>query len=189
MTTVRHDDLFHCLARLGAERFQLLHHIHALDDRAEDDVSVVQPRRLHGRDEELRAVRVGPRIRHRHYAWSRVLQGEVLVGELHPVDRLAASAVVVGEVTALAHEVGDDAVESGALVPKALLACAQRAEVLACLRRNVASQLEQKRVFTNTCREVYQYSLKSTYFLENKFRNRNALGKTALTRSLSTFPA
>jgi hypothetical protein len=37
-----------------------------------------------------------------------VLQGEVLVGELGAVDGLAASAVVVGEVTALAHEVLDD---------------------------------------------------------------------------------
>ena len=38
-------------------------------------------------------------------------EGEVLVVELVAVDGLAASAVVVGEVTALAHELGDDAVE------------------------------------------------------------------------------
>ncbi len=37
-----------------------------------------------------------------------MLQGEVLVGELGAIDGLAASAVVVGEVAALAHEVLDD---------------------------------------------------------------------------------
>jgi hypothetical protein len=39
---------------------------------------------------------------------------------------------VVGELASLAHEVGDDAVEGGALEAEALLAGAERAEVL-CL--------------------------------------------------------
>ena len=38
---------------------------------------------------------------------SSVLKNEVLVGKLVAVDGLAARAVVVGEVTALAHEVRD----------------------------------------------------------------------------------
>ena len=59
-----------------------------------------------------------------------MLELEVLVGELGAVDGLAAGAVVVGEVAALAHEVGDDAVEGGALEAEALLAGAERAEVL-----------------------------------------------------------
>lgn len=40
-----------------------------------------------------------------------VLQGEVLVLELVSVDGLSAGAIVVGEVTTLAHEVGNDTVE------------------------------------------------------------------------------
>jgi len=40
---------------------------------------------------------------------------------------------VVGEVTTLAHEVGNDAVEARALETKSLFASAKRAEVLACL--------------------------------------------------------
>lgn len=60
---------------------------------------------------------------------------EVLVGELLAVDGLAARAVVVGEVTALAHELRDDAVERGALEAKALLASAKRTEVLRRLQR------------------------------------------------------
>ncbi len=38
-----------------------------------------------------------------------MLEGEVLIGELCAIDGLAASSVVVGEVTTLAHEVGDHA--------------------------------------------------------------------------------
>lgn len=103
---------------------------------------VIQPRRLHRRDEELGPVCVGAGVRHRHHARPRVLQGEVLVGELGAVDRLAAGAVVVGEVAALAHEVRDDAVERRALVPEALLSCAERAEIFRCFRYHVAAQLE-----------------------------------------------
>ena len=50
----------------------------------------------------------------------------VLIRELGAVDGLAAGAVVVGEVAALAHELGDHAVEGGALEAEALLAGAQR---------------------------------------------------------------
>jgi len=58
---------------------------------------------------------------------------QVLVLELGAVDGLAAGAVVGGEVTTLAHEVRDDAVEARALETEALLASAERAEVLAGL--------------------------------------------------------
>lgn len=70
-----------------------------------------------------------------------MLQGEVLVLELVSVDGLAASAVVIGEVATLAHEVGDDAVEGGALVAIALLAGAQSTEVLARLGRDIGAKL------------------------------------------------
>lgn len=62
----------------------------------------------------LRAVRVGPGVGHREDPGARVAQVEVLVGELGTIDRLAAAAVAPGEVAALAHERGDDAVEARA---------------------------------------------------------------------------
>lgn len=62
-----------------------------------------------------------------------MLQLEVLVGELVAVDGLAASAVALGEVTALDHEVLDDTVEGGTLVTKALLAGSKSSEVLGSL--------------------------------------------------------
>ena len=57
---------------------------------------------------------------------------EVLIRKLSAVDRLSAGPVSLSEVASLAHEVGDDAVEGGALEAEALLAGAERAEVL-CL--------------------------------------------------------
>jgi len=108
-------------------------------------VLVVQPGGLHGANEELGSVRVGASVGHRQDAGAGVLQLEVLVGELVAVDRLAASAVVVGEIAALAHEVGDDAVENGALVAESLLAGAQGAEVLGGLGHNIGAQLEDTR--------------------------------------------
>ena len=55
----------------------------------------------YGGDEELRAVRVRAAVCHRQNAGLGVLQAEVLIGELGAVDRLAAGAVVVGEIAAL----------------------------------------------------------------------------------------
>jgi hypothetical protein len=62
-----------------------------------------------------------------------VLQLEVLIGELVAVNGLAASAVALGKVTALDHEVLDDTVEGRALVTKALLASSKSSEVLGSL--------------------------------------------------------
>lgn len=141
LAAVADSDVLGRLAGLAAVRLDLLHYIHALNDGAEDDVTVVQPRCLHGGDEELRSVGVGAGVGHRHDAGSGVLQGEVLVLEFVAVDGLATSAVVVGEVSALAHEVGDDAVECGALVAVAFLAGAQGAEVLARLWNDIGTKL------------------------------------------------
>lgn len=133
------------LAGLAAPGLDLLDHVHALDDGAEHNVTVVQPRCLHGGDEELRSVGVGTGVGHRQGAGLQVLEGEVLVLELGAVNRLAAGAVVIGEVTALAHEVRDDAVEDRRLVAESLLAGAQSTEVLRCLRHNVAAQLKSNK--------------------------------------------
>ena len=62
-------------------------------------------------------------------AGARVAQIEVLVRELASPDALSPGAIVAGEVAALAHEVGDDAVEGAAFVSEALLAGAQAPEI------------------------------------------------------------
>lgn len=88
--------------------------------------------------------------------------GEVLVSELLAVDRFATSAlysrvswipfhvgyrrcrthVATGEVTALKHELRNDAVELGASVAKALLPSAKGTEILSSLWDNVFVKVE-----------------------------------------------
>ena len=62
--------------------------------------------------------------------------------ELLAVDRLATGAVAAGEVATLEHEVGDDAVEGGALVAKTVLAGGELTEVLRGLRDDVVEEPE-----------------------------------------------
>jgi hypothetical protein len=74
------------------------------------NVLAVQPGSLAGADEELGTVGVGTSVGHGQDTFTSVLQDEVLVGELGAVDGLSTGTVVVGEVTTLAHELGDDTV-------------------------------------------------------------------------------
>lgn len=70
-----------------------------------------------------------------------MLQGEVLIFELVAEDGLAASAIMGGKVAPLAHEVGDDSVESGALVAEPLFASTKGAEVLGGFGHHVGTEL------------------------------------------------
>ena len=72
---------------------------------------------------------------------SGVLQAEVLVLKLVAVDGLPSSAVPSSEVSTLAHEVGDDTVETGALVAESLLSSAESTEVLSSLGDHVIAEL------------------------------------------------
>lgn len=95
-------------------------------------------------DEELRAVGVRAAVSHRQHAWLGVLQLEVLVLELGAVDRLAAGAVVVGEVATLQHEARNHTVERAALKAEAFLLRAQSAEVLGRLRHDIRAELVEE---------------------------------------------
>lgn len=107
-------------------------------------MAIVQPRSLNSGDKELRTVSVRSSVSHRHDAGPGVFQSEVLVFEFVSVDGFASSTVVIGEVTSLTHEVGDNAVECGALVAVALLAGAQCTEVLAGLRNDIGAKLKRQ---------------------------------------------
>ena len=121
----------HRFPALRAYRLDLPHNRQPLFNLAKNHVLAIQPRRGLGADEKLRAVSIRSRVGHGHDARLGVLELEVLVVELLPVDGLAAGAVPVGEVAALAHEFGDDPVEGRAPIAKALLPGAEDFEVLA----------------------------------------------------------
>ena len=63
-----------------------------------------------------------------------VLQLEILILKLVTIDAFATSSITLGEVTTLAHELWNDAVESRALVTKAFLTSTECTEVL-CNRK------------------------------------------------------
>ena len=102
----------------------------------------IQPRSLGSAKEKLGSVGVGSSIGHAQDSRSGVLQLEVFVFELVAVDGLASSSVVVGEVTALAHEVRDHAVEGGSLVTHSLFTSAKSTEILGGPGDHIRSQLK-----------------------------------------------
>lgn len=71
----------------------------------------VEPAAGDSGDEELGAIGAGSSVGHGEESWLGVLLVEVLVSEFGSVDRFSSSAVVVGEVSSLKHELGDDSVE------------------------------------------------------------------------------
>lgn len=68
LTAVIDADLLAGLSVLRAVGLDLLDNVHALDNLSEDDVPVVQPGGLHGRQEELGAIGVGASVSHREDA-------------------------------------------------------------------------------------------------------------------------
>jgi len=141
LATVNNDDLLRGFTRLGAKALNFLHNIHALDHLSEYHVFPVQPLSLSGAEEKLGPVGVGSSVGHGKNSRSSVFQSEVLILELVAIDRLSSGAISSSEVTTLAHEVGDDAVEGGSLESEPLLPGAEGAEVLRGLGNHIRPQL------------------------------------------------
>lgn len=140
LSAVSDNDLLGRLAGLRSEGLDFLDGVHASDNTPKYDVLAIEPRCLGRGQKKLRPVGVAARVGHRQGAGCRVLEGEVLVVELGAVDGLASGTVVVGEVSALAHEVRDDAVEGGVLEAETFLARAERPEVFGCPGDHVGAQ-------------------------------------------------
>jgi len=135
-------DLLAGLAGLGSNALDVLDDVLALDDLAEDDVLSVKPRAGNGGNEELGAVGVLAGVGHGEEERLGVLELEVLIGELLAIDGLSTSSVVVGKVTTLEHELGNDTVEDGVLEAVAVLTSAELAEVPCGLWGNAVLELE-----------------------------------------------
>src|SRR4051794_35949655 len=106
------DVVDRAVAAVGLRRADPVDDVHPVAHLAEDRVLAVEPRRgLGGDDEELRAVRVRPGVRHREGALDDLVRVdlvlELVTGIAGPVPARAA---------ALDHEVLDDAVEDQPVV-------------------------------------------------------------------------
>ena len=91
--------------------------------------------------EELGAIGVGARIRHREGTTATMLLNEIFITELRAIDGLSSNSTTVSEVTTLGHEAWDNAMEGRILEVKWLtrqafahLTRAQSPEILRCLR-------------------------------------------------------
>jgi len=141
LATVSDEDFLAGLAGLRSKRLDLLDDIHSLCDLSKDHMLPIQPLGLGSAEEKLAAVGVRAGVCHGEDSWSSVLQLKVLIRELVSVDGLSTSSIVVGKVSSLAHEVGDDTMEGRSLESESLLTSAESTEVLAGLRHNVIPQL------------------------------------------------
>ena len=108
------DGGFRAVAAVAGELGDLFGDVVAFDDFTEDGVLSGEPGGVRGGDEELAAVGVGAGVGHGELAGVF----EVVGGALGLVRELVAGAAHAGAfgVAALDHEVGDDAMEDGAVV-------------------------------------------------------------------------
>ena len=140
---------------------------------SENHMLAIKPLGLGRAEEELRSIGVGASISHGQNTWiknealaqkyiyitrSSVFQAEVFILELVSIDGLATSSIASSEVASLqfsitthvqldhnhlAHEVGDDPVESRAFETKAFLSSAESAEILRGLGNHVGAELSE----------------------------------------------
>lgn len=141
LTAINNLDWLDWFATRCSSSFNLADNVHAFNNTAKNDVLAIQPRSLGSAEEELASVGVGASIGHGEDTWTGVLQGEVFILKLVAIDGLSTSAIVVREVTTLAHELGDDTVERGSLEAKTTLAGAESAEIFSSARHYVGTQL------------------------------------------------
>jgi len=114
-----HVDIRLVTGRWGV--LDLSHDLHTLGDLAKNDMAAIEPAGLDSANEKLGAISILASVSHGEDTGTSVGELEVLICETVTIDRLATSAVVVGEVTALDHELLDDTMKSRALVPIAIL--------------------------------------------------------------------
>ena len=86
LTTVSDHNLLGCLATLRPHCLNLFDDIHAIGDRSEDDMLPIKPICFHCAEEELGAIGAGSCIRHRQDTGTSVLQSEVFICKLSPID-------------------------------------------------------------------------------------------------------
>ena len=103
LSTVSSGDLLAGLAIPGPKALHDFHNIHSLFHLAKDHRFAIQPLSLGSADEKLGTACVGSSICHGRDARTHMLQDETLSKFLR-IDGLTTSAIMVCEVTTLAHK-------------------------------------------------------------------------------------
>src|SRR3954464_9993600 len=128
--------LARAVVAVGVARLDLVDHVYSVHHPAEDCVLAVEPRRRVGRDdEELAAVRIRARVRHRERA-----AHDLVIVDLVFEGVAGAAAAGAVRVAALDHEVLDHAVEDHTVVE---LVAGKLREVRHRLRRVLVEQLHR----------------------------------------------
>jgi len=73
-----------------------------------------------------------------------MLQGKVLIFKLVSIDRFSSSAIMVGEITTLAHEVRNDPMENASFISKTFFTSTQSTEIFSCFWYNITTELKCK---------------------------------------------
>mmetsp|Transcript_5591 Transcript_5591/g.9649 ORF Transcript_5591/g.9649 Transcript_5591/m.9649 type:complete len:238 (+) Transcript_5591:439-1152(+) len=142
LAAVGDHDVLRRVPPSGAQCLHRLHHTVPVRHLPVHTVLPIEPGSLGSAQKELRAVGVGPRVRHGEHTRAGMGESKVLIGEGAPVDAVSTGTVVVGEVASLAHETGNNTVKTRALVALHLaVRSAHLAEVLGRLWANVGLQL------------------------------------------------
>lgn len=121
----------------------------------------VQPGARNESDEELGAIGVGASVGHGKKSWNIMLKKEVFIGKSPSVDGFASSAIMIGKVSSLSHEVGNDPMEVGSFVPETLLMGAKCSEVGCSFRGFFVEELEN---------QLSGFAVAEVYFEEDVFK-------------------
>ena len=93
-------------------------------------------------DKELTTICIWTCICHGKNTRFSVFQCKVLIIKSCTIDGPSTSAIVVGEVTSLAHEVWNHSMETASFITKAPLTSAKNSKILCCFGDNITPQLK-----------------------------------------------
>nr|KAF6422864.1 hypothetical protein HJG63_008653 [Rousettus aegyptiacus] len=98
-----------------------LYNIHAFFYPAKDHVLAIQPLSFGNANEKLGTFCVGSGTCHGQDTRTCMFQDEILIIKFLPVDGLAIHAIMMCEVTTLAHKSQNNSIKTGTFIPKSFL--------------------------------------------------------------------
>lgn len=129
------------LSALRTHCLQFPNDVHSFNNLSEYNVFAVKPACFSTGNKELATIGVRASVCHRENASFGVFQFEVLVVESWAVDGSTTGAVMISEVTTLAHEAWNNSMETAPFVAKPSFTGTESSKVLCSSWYNVAPQL------------------------------------------------